>query len=190
MPIADHDRSCAVAAASSGRMGVALGFGLALALSLCGLGSSSALAQDFGQARVMADVLMAHNQIRAAANVPPMTWNARLAEGAARWAEHLAQSGYMMHSQSKEGENIWMGTSGAFSHALMVRDWANEGRFYRAGYFPNISSTGDWRDVGHFTQMVWRDTRQLGCAIASRDGWDVLVCRYNSPGNVVGKRPY
>ena len=138
----------------------------------------------------MADVLMAHNQIRAAANVPPMTWNAGLAEGAARWAEHLARSGYMMHSQSKEGENIWMGTSGAFSHALMVGDWANEGRFYRAGYFPNISSTGNWQDVGHFTQMVWRDTRQLGCAVASRGGWDVLVCRYNSPGNVVGKKPY
>lgn len=160
----------------------------ALISLMTGIGQARAAPGE--QEKLVAAVLYVHNQVRLAANVPPLIWSDRLAQGAAHWANRLAHTGYMVHSDSKDGENIWMGTAGAFSYDLMVADWASEGRFYRAGYFPDNSSTGKWQDVGHFTQMVWRDSRQVGCAVASRADWDVLVCRYNSPGNQIGRKPY
>ena len=51
-----------------------------------------------------------------------------------------------------------MGTHGAFSVEAMVGGWASEKRFFAAGIFPNVSRTGDWEDVGHYTQMIWPTT--------------------------------
>ncbi|MDB5672173.1 MAG: Fis family transcriptional regulator, partial [Alphaproteobacteria bacterium] len=49
-----------------------------------------------------------------------------------------------------------------------------------------VSSSGHWSDVAHYTQMIWRDTDRIGCALYSTRQWDYLVCRYAPPGNVVG----
>jgi len=35
--------------------------------------------------------------------------------------------------------------------------------------------------------MVWRKTTEVGGAIATGGGNDVLVCRYSPPGNVIGE---
>jgi hypothetical protein len=84
------------------------------------------------------------------------------------------------------GENLWMGTHGAFSVEAMVRGWASEKRFFAAGMFPNVSRTGDWEDVGHYTQMIWPTTTRVGCALASTPRIDYLVCRYATAGNIDG----
>ena len=39
--------------------------------------------------------------------------------------------------------------------------------------------------TGHFTQVVWKDTRQLGCGVAMCDGGEIWVCNYSPPGNFV-----
>jgi hypothetical protein len=38
--------------------------------------------------------------------------------------------------------------------------------------------------VGHFTQMVWRTTTQIGCASATCGGDTLWVCRYTPAGNI------
>lgn len=54
-----------------------------------------------------------------------------------------------------------------------------------------ISTTGNWYDVGHYTQIIWRDTKEVGCGYADRQGtFDVLVCQYNPPGNYPGQKVY
>jgi len=134
----------------------------------------------------MADeILNAHNQYRAEVNVPPLTWSDTLASHAQEWADHLASLGAVLqHSQGTgEGENLWGGTSDAFSYTQMIEGFGNEQQYFVAGTFPNVSSTGNWADVGHYTQMVWRNTTEVGCAIASANGNDVLVCRYSPQGN-------
>lgn len=136
-----------------------------------------------------ARLLAAHNVERAAVGVPPLAWDAALAAGSAAWARHLAATGRMFHSsadQSKDGENLFMGTRGGYSVEAMVGLWAAE-----KATLPLLAS---WEDdqhaVGHYTQMVWRTTTHVGCAVASGAEDDFLVCRYAPPGNVAGEQPF
>lgn len=137
-------------------------------------------------------IVAAHNAERAAMGMPPLAWDASLAEGAAIYAQQMAASGLFAHSDRSKrrgvGENLWMGTRGAFSFEAMVGGWAAEKRYFVPGIFPNNSRTGDWADVGHYTQMIWPTTSRVGCAIASTPRVDYLVCRYATAGNIDGRR--
>jgi len=132
-------------------------------------------------------ILALHNHERVQVGVPPLTWDDRLALNAAAWAEQIGDSGMLEHSGAEDqGENLWMGTASRYPVEAMIETWANERRDFRPGRFPDVSQSGDWARVGHYTQMIWRDTRAVGCAIHNGRHWDVLVCRYMPAGNVMG----
>lgn len=80
-----------------------------------------------------------------------------------------------------------MGTRGAYSPEQMVGTWIRERSYYRPGLFPAVSRTGNWMDVGHYTQMIWRTTTHVGCAVHRTARFDYLICRYSPPGNVDGR---
>ncbi|BCA58870.1 CAP domain-containing protein [Sphingomonas sp. HMP6] len=146
-----------------------------------------------GGALLRRAMLTEHNAARAAVGAPPLVWSDDLARDAARYAAVLATSEQFKHSTEPrgavpEGENLFMGSRGAYRYDEMARLWVEERRFYRAGAVPDISTTGRWQDVGHYTQIIWRRTTQVGCALASSRRDDYLVCRYTPPGNVVGRR--
>jgi hypothetical protein len=135
------------------------------------------------------EILTAHNRFRAEVGVPPLEWSDVLTNHAQKYANYLAATNSFQHSGTKvEGENLWMGTSGFFSFTQMIRAFGSEKQFYKSGAFPNISNTGKWEDAGHYTQLVWRDTTDVGCA-GTDDGHGLyrLVCRYSPPGNVMGQ---
>jgi uncharacterized protein YkwD len=140
-----------------------------------------------------ARVLAAHNRERATLGVAPLQWNENLEASAKAWADHLAATGGFEHAPEAkvdpEGENLWAGSKGYYSTERMVDGWIREKRFYKSGLFPNNSTTGHVSDVGHYTQLIWRDTTQVGCAVATGSREDVLVCRYSQAGNYVGERP-
>ena len=139
-------------------------------------------------------LLAAHNVERGAVGVDPLAWNPRLAASAQQWADHLAATGQFRHSPDSptdpQGENLWEGTRGYYSIEDKVGAWSREKRYFRQGMFPANSTTGRVEDVGHYTQLVWRDTREVGCAEARSADEEVLVCRYASPGNYRGERPF
>src|SRR3546814_16468334 len=54
---------------------------------------------------------------------------------------------------------------------------------------PKFITTGRWSDVGHYTQIIWHSTTDVGCAIAVSQSDEYLVCRYTTPGNVYGRDP-
>lgn len=142
-----------------------------------------------------ARLLAAHNRERSAAGVAPLAWDAALAAEAAAWGETLAASGAFEHAPDDgdgdpQGENLWAGTSGAYAPEEMVEGWIEEKRHFRPGRFPDNSRTGDFEDVGHYTQLMWRSTDRLGCALAEGAEEEVLVCRYRTAGNVVGEVPF
>lgn len=136
--------------------------------------------------------LAAHNRERASFGAAPLTWDPQLAAQATAYAIELARIGRLQHAPRSrrpgQGENLWLGSRGAYSPQVMIASWSNETRLFRHGVFPANSRTGNWADVGHFTQMVWPTTTRLGCGLASSPRWDVLVCRYSPPGNRDGVR--
>jgi uncharacterized protein YkwD len=139
-------------------------------------------------------LLSAHNQERSAYGVPPLRWNPALAASARRWADHLAATGGFYHAPERtsqpEGENLWAGTRGYYPLEAMVGAWIREKRYFHPGRFPDNSTTGRFEDVGHYTQLMWRDTGEVGCALATGRQEDVLVCRYSDAGNYRGERPF
>jgi uncharacterized protein YkwD len=136
-------------------------------------------------------VIAAHNAARAQAGVGPIAWDSALANGAAAYAMQLALTNRFQHSDRRArpgtGENLWMGTRGAYSYEAMVGGWTSERRYFVPGVFPAVSRSGSWEDVGHYTQMVWPTTTRVGCAVASNASADYLVCRYSPAGNVDGR---
>jgi Cysteine-rich secretory protein family len=164
---------------------------------LVGLGSVSAVRGQVSQARpVMRDdlarnMLTHHNAERATLRLDPLIWDQVLAKDAARWALTLAANKRFEHAtaelqRTKQGENLWMGTAKAYSYAEMLSFWLDERKMAKSGVFPQVSRTGNWADVGHYTQMIWPATRKIGCAVASTLDDDFLVCRYFPAGNRIG----
>lgn len=141
---------------------------------------------------IAARLLAAHNIERISVGVPPLLWDPSLAAAAAAYGPTLAAIGRLEHSPraSRPGqrENLWMGTRGAYSPERMVGSWAEEKAWFRPGIFPTVSSTGNWLDVSHYTQMIWRSTTNIGCAIHPTRTTDYLICRYSPQGNVDGRR--
>jgi hypothetical protein len=153
--------------------------------------TTAAHAQASFAAQFPARVLAAHNAERSRAGVPPLVWDNALGTAAAAYAQQMAMTGQFAHSDRSQrrgtGENLWMGTHGGFSIEAMVEGWASEKRFFTPGIFPNVSRSGDWEDVGHYTQMIWPTTTRIGCALASTSRIDYLVCRYATAGNIDGR---
>ena len=139
---------------------------------------------DAGGDQIQA-ILAAHNSYRSQVGVPPLQWSTSLAASAQDWANHLAATGPLVHSGS--GENLAEATAGALSVTQLADMWGNEKQYFVAGTFPNVSTTGNWEDVGHYTQVVWRNTTEVGGGVATGQGNDYLVCHYSPAGNVVGE---
>lgn len=138
------------------------------------------------------ELLARHNVERRQAGVTALTWDPALAQGAQAYANELARLDLLRHSPKAGrrgiGENLWMGTRDYFRPTRMVADWASERSMFRSAKFPTVSTTGNWADVGHYTQIIWPTTQRVGCAIGKSARSDVLVCRYWPAGNVDGQR--
>lgn len=162
---------------------------------LCGLAPTPAESNGYANSSGLtaARILAAHNRERARVGVAPLRWHPGLAAAAASYGPTLSRLGGLRHSPRSyrpgQRENLWMGTRGAYSPEQMVGAWISEKAYYRPGLpFPNVSRTGNWADVAHYTQVVWSGTTHVGCAIYPSAHWDYLICRYSPPGNVDGRR--
>src|SRR5262249_54397591 len=143
-----------------------------------------------------ADMLAAHNEKRALHCVAPLTWNSQLAAQAQAYANQLAQNQCnLVHgtpeSRFGAGENLanWFGQP-AQSDRGTLDSWYGEIDKYN--FDAPVLCLGRTDDPpgcnganGHCTQVVWKDTRQLGCARATctQGGQQgtVTVCRYLPP---------
>lgn len=176
---------------------------LALFAAACSAGTSAPAPERVVEARTSAApaprgdgllrrvMLARHNAARGAVGVPPLAWDDALAADARDYAEQMARSGRFVHAdQHAQGENLFTGTRGAYSYAEMIDLWTAERRDFVNAPTPGFSRTGRAGDVAHYTQIVWRGSRDVGCALASNARDDFLVCRYTPAGNIVGQRAY
>ena len=172
---------------------------LATAAILTVLSSALQLSQAQTNGNLERKILDVHNSERAAVGVAPLTWSASLAAGAQTWAQHLATTGQFAHDPVHTGlsctgpcygENI----AGFFNDVSEPNGgqskWVAEKSLYHGG--PSFYA------VGHYTQMVWQKTKQVGCGTAPPNGqpsprghaFSILVCRYDPPGNYPNELPY
>jgi uncharacterized protein YkwD len=130
------------------------------------------------------EMLNAHNDIRIGVGLPPLQWSGDLAVYSKKWASSLIAGNRTVHNRnSPYGENI-LATGLGSVPATVVTEWASESRNYT--YITNTCKG----DCGHYTQLVWRHTRKVGCAMAKDDSREIWVCSYDPAGNYRGEWPY
>ncbi|XP_071801939.1 uncharacterized protein [Asterias amurensis] len=129
-----------------------------------------------------AEAIAAHNQARTNHGVPPLKLNKELCKHAQKWADHLASIGKLEHSSNQEfGENVAM-VSGYkdYSGQQVTDQWYSEVQKY------NFSSPGFRSGTGHFSQVVWKDSKEMGIGKAeTKDGKIFVVANYKPPGNMM-----
>jgi pathogenesis-related protein 1 len=134
---------------------------------------------------VAVDMLSAHNAFRKQLGLRPLAWSDKLATAAQSWADTLLKQRKFYHQpQASYGENLFELRGGKATSDDVVHDWMSESLDY------DYASNRCYSVCGHFTQVVWRSTVEVGCAVARGGGREVWVCRYSPPGNVAGQRPY
>jgi uncharacterized protein YkwD len=152
-----------------------------------------------GEPANLTGITAAHNAVRAMVQtspaLQPMTWNNQLAATAAAWVAMCRDSdgnGLIDHNMGRSmghpyyvGENVF-GGSGNVTAQQAVNLWAGE----KANY--NYATNSCSGVCGHYTQIVWRTSVELGCAMGtcpSLQYKNVVVCNYGPGGNSGGK-PY
>ena len=147
-----------------------------------------------------------HNHERAAVGVPPLAWSDKLAADAKTEAEYLVTVGKLTHEgcggcngSGNLAESIKWGFAPTFSPISteqLMQGWVDEKAKWVSG---TILTEANWYPTGHYTQMVWKTTTQIGCATAiTKDGGPpgaisenvYLSCHYSPPGNYMGQSPY
>ena len=149
---------------------------------------------------VKAKIVALHNRYRAEVGVPAVKWSEAVQKSAGEWALHLAEDEglRMVHAgrRSTYGENlsggpgVWSTDKGAYTALeFAVARFGQEKNNYKGA---PVSVDSNFYKYGHYTQMVWRTTREIGCAVATRKdirGY-IAVCRYSPAGNMIGQKPY
>jgi uncharacterized protein YkwD len=136
--------------------------------------------------------LKRHNQLRKLHGSPSMVMTEALNAAAQAYAEEIAANDQMAHATNLQelgqGENLawaWGSNGAKADYASSTQQWYNE--IDDPGY--DFSNQGFTSGTGHFTQVVWVKSTELGMGHAmSPDGKAVYtVARYAPAGNFLGQ---
>lgn len=132
-------------------------------------------------------LLERHNFWRSEVGVTDIKYSNELAEVANSWAIEIKKQGCVFkRSENAYGENMFKGTVGETTIGDAVDSWGAEKQYY------DIKKNKCESDeiCGHYTQIVWKNTTDIGCAKTICDGSVIWICNYNPPGNYVGQKPF
>lgn len=154
------------------------------------------------------EMLCAHNARRGTFPVPTpvpalnnLEWDQDLADIAADYAAECTWAHNANRSDNYPGyvgENLALFSSGWSVSSLVESTLSNWVESEMPSYdYASNSCSGV---CGHYTQVVWRNTERVGCAVQQcatfsnlGSPWNngyLLVCNYSPGGNYVGQRPY
>ncbi|KAJ4965704.1 hypothetical protein NE237_017553 [Protea cynaroides] len=167
---------------------------LSIGLMLCGtkmlVEGQFAPTPEPDQRNFQQDMVDAHNEYRSSMGIEPLTWNTTLQAYAEAYAKQRSGDCALIHSHGPYGENIfWARGPGIENARYAVDGWWGEKNDY--DYATNTCASG--KACAHYTQIVWKNTQQIGCAYVfctSNNGGYWVVCSYDPPGNYNGEKPY
>ncbi len=132
--------------------------------------------------------------------LPPVTWDYTLADvaynylskcpgGSVQLAPHNANrtTDYAaLGGTDYVGENIYASSGSSATPTAAVNLWMSEASSYN--YTTNNISA-----AGHYTQVVWRASVRIGCAIVNCPNYqypNTILCDYAPGGNITNQKPY
>lgn len=166
---------------------------VALLIWICSYSSCYAVTQNQRNS-----ILEAHNSIRLEYGLPVLIWDAKLEKKAQEWANAIAKNGTFSHSSSSFRGGVWenlymyslFGQKVISSGSDATYSWIDEGWNYN---YSSNSCTW-WAVCWHFTQIIWKTTKRIGCGQSTRKIWKTTniywICHYDPAGNIVWEKPY
>ncbi|KAM5282554.1 serotriflin-like [Hipposideros larvatus] len=147
---------------------------------------------------IQMEIINKHNDLRrmahpSARNMLKMTWNDEVAKNAENWASQCTQAHSPPYKRRISfagcGENLYM-SSNPRPWSEAIQTLYNEVNNFKYGF----GSTRANAKIGHYTQLVWATSHQVGCALAQCPHSVYkyyYVCQYCPSGNVnTMKTPY
>lgn len=158
------------------------------------------------------DIIQGHNVVRHRAGLEGLTWSNALENNAARRLKELVDGGcFIEHSGDHYrfsaagfkyvGENLYKVINMEPTGVDVADAWYAEVDDYTYGLVSQscvkdkcIHRSSPPCMIGHFTQMMWQKTTQLGCARAECPNQlkktFIAICHYGPGGNIGGFRPF
>ncbi|CAL4137216.1 unnamed protein product, partial [Meganyctiphanes norvegica] len=146
-----------------------------------------------GKYRIQKRLVQYHNFFRSkvkpeAANMLALHWSKEAAEDAQRWADacqlliHDSTHGREVEAYGPCGQNIFVATHQVPWFFAVKTWWLEKDNFTYGG-------KNDLFVIGHYTQMVWHSTHEVGCGLAYCPGavrpFYNYVCNYCPMGDIL-----
>ena len=133
--------------------------------------------------KIRSDILTNHNYHRKRHQVEPLERSEEIEKVAQAYSEHLAEIEKLVHSHNGYGENLfycWSSNSICVTGEYASQSWYSEVSKY------NFNSPGFSSGTGHFTQLVWKGSKKIGCGAAcNKNNKCYVSCNYSPAGNVI-----
>ena len=133
------------------------------------------------------DALNLHNKYRSKHHSPPLILNKDLCDIAQNYAEKLLQNSnkealysFGKYKGNDMGENIFEYNDKEVTAEMAINEWYNESKIYD---FKKDFQNG----TEHFTQIIWKNTKEVGFGLSSKENKSFIVANYYPPGNFLGQ---
>ncbi|XP_071844138.1 Golgi-associated plant pathogenesis-related protein 1-like [Apostichopus japonicus] len=139
--------------------------------------------------RFKREALEAHNNYRAQHGAPPLKLNGNINKYAQRWANRCAKKATLQHRKNgKYGENIHFAYDSQGVDSITGATASKA--FYDEISKYNFNSAQFAQGTGHFTQLVWKNSKRMGVGVAfnpKNKNQVYAVFNYDPAGNVQGQ---
>ena len=142
-------------------------------------------AQNLFSHKEKEELLSEHNFFRKIVNAKNLQWSVDLEQKALTLAYRIAQNPISFTNNSDYGLNLYKNAHRPKPEQI-VKKWADEQIYYTGN---PITQKGLFI-YQNYTQIIWKQTISVGCAMSkTKGGTYIVVCFYNPKGNTLGEKP-